>query len=81
MRFHRKKHDEDGVTPSPTTDAVASLPEDGSASTDLTPSAGPTQVGQAEKGITEEDEEEVPQMNVVCTIVSLEATIMLIPRA
>ena len=80
MRFHRKKHDEDGIAPSPTADAVAPLPEDGSATTDLTPSAEPAQVGQAEKGITGDDEEEMPQMNVVCTIVSISAIVTLIPR-
>ncbi|CAD6591241.1 MAG: hypothetical protein TREMPRED_006041, partial [Tremellales sp. Tagirdzhanova-0007] len=69
FRFHRKKHDEEGAVPSPSTNSATT---DNSIVTP--PSAEPGQVGEAENGVHaggNEEEEQRPQMNIVTTIVSM----------
>ncbi len=65
LRFHRKKHDENGN--------VVVSPSTGSGSTDHTVAhtAEPGQIGRLENGVVvrQEEEEEQPQMNIVTTIV------------
>ena len=67
--FHRKKHDDDGVPVTPTTNSGSIVNDLPSSST----TADPGRVGRAENGVVarhEEEEEEVPQMNITTTVVS-----------
>lgn len=67
FRFHRKKHDEEGVAVTPSTNSGSSENDPSAPRT-----AEPGQLGRAEKGIVphEDEDEHLPQMNITTTIVS-----------